>query len=70
MTFVRGAALNSLIEVYNLIYHFDLFAVSESMLSSEIKNDISVEGVSKDIYRSDHPSNFRIGVSVFTFVKN
>ena len=58
----RGSIKIPLIEAYNSIHHFDLFAVSESMLSSEIKNqNISIEGFSKDVFRSDHPSNSRIG---------
>ena len=58
----RGSIKIPLIEAYNSIHHFDLFAVSESMLSSEINNEnISIEGFSKDIFRSDHPSNSRIG---------
>ena len=32
------------------------------MLSSEINNEnISIKGFSKDVFRSDHPSNYRIG---------
>ena len=51
----RGCVKISLIEVYNSIHHFDLFAASESMLNSEIKNEnITIEGFSKDVFRSDH----------------
>ena len=58
----RGSIKIPLFEAYNSIHHFDLFAVSESLLSSEINNkNISIEDFSKDVFRSDHPSNSRIG---------
>ena len=63
----RGSIKIPLMKAYNSIHHFDLFAVSESMLSSETNNEnISIEGFSKDALRSDHPSNSRIrGVCVY-----
>ena len=51
-----------MIEVYDAINKYDVIAVSESMLDSTIKNDdIFIEGFSKDIYRSDHPGDTKIG---------
>ena len=51
-----------MIEAYNSIHHFDVLAISESMLDRTISNnDIFIEGFSRDIYRSDHPSNSKIG---------
>jgi len=51
-----------LIQTYDAVYKYDIIAVSESMLDSTIKNDdIFIEGFGKDIYRSDHPSNTKIG---------
>ena len=48
----RGSIKIPLIEAYNSIHHFDLFAVSESMLSSEINNEnISIEGFSTDVFK-------------------
>ena len=58
----RDGVKKQLIEVYDTIHKYDVIAVSESMLDSTIKNnDISIEGFSKDIYRSDHPSNMKLG---------
>ena len=58
----RGGIKTSLIEAYNSIHHFDVIAISESMLDRTISNDdIFIEGFSRDIYRSDHPSNSKIG---------
>ena len=58
----RDGVKKQLIEVYDAIHKYDIVAVSESMLDSTIKNDdIFIEGFSKDIYRSDHPSNTKLG---------
>ena len=58
----RGSIKIPLIESYNSIHHFDRFAVSESMQGSEMNNEnISIERFSKDVFKSDHPSNSRIG---------
>ena len=58
----RGGLKKQLIQAYDAVYKYDIIAVSESMLDSTIKNDdIFIEGFSKDIYRSDHPSNTKIG---------
>ncbi len=52
----------SLLEAYNSIHHFDIIALSETMLDSTIGNDqIIIEGFSYEIYRNDHPSNTEIG---------
>ena len=51
-----------MIEAYNSIHHFDVLAISESMLHRTISNDdIVIEGFSKEVFRSDHPSNSRTG---------
>ena len=58
----------SLIEVYNSLHQYDVIALSETMLNNTISNeDIYIEGFSREIYRSDHPSNSKIGefVSIF-----
>ena len=50
------------IEAYNSIYHFDVKAISESMLDRTISNDdIFIEGFRREIFRSDHPSNTKVG---------
>ena len=55
----RGGILTTLIEAYNSIHHFDVIAISESMF---ISNDsIFIEGFSREIFRSDYPSNSRVG---------
>ena len=51
-----------LMEVYNSLHHFDVMALSETMLDKSVKNDdIFIQGLSREIYRSDHPSNTKIG---------
>ena len=51
-----------LIEAYDAIHKFDVIAISESMLDSNIKNEaISIKGFSPEIFRSDHPSNSKTG---------
>ena len=58
----RGNIKISLIEAYNSVHRFDVIALSESMLNSSVNNeDIFIEGFSKEVYRSDHPSNSRKG---------
>ena len=56
-----------LIETYDALHKFDIIAISESMLDKSIKNDeIYIEGFSKDVFRSDHPSNTKTeGVSLY-----
>ena len=51
-----------LIESYNSIYHYDLIAISESMLDKSIPNDdIFMHGFSGNIFRSDNPGELKIG---------
>ena len=58
----RGGIKTSLIEAYNSIHHFDVIAISESMLDRTISNDeIFIEGFSREIFRSDHLSNSKVG---------
>ena len=58
----RGGIKISLIEAYNSVHHFDAIAISETMLDQSIRNDeVFIEGFSRDIFRSDHPSNSKIG---------
>ena len=46
-----------LIETYDALHKFDIIAISESMLDETVKNDENyIEGLSKEIYRNDHPS--------------
>ena len=64
----RGGIKTSLIEAYNSVHHFDVIAISESMLDQSISNeDISIEGFSREIFRSDHPSNSKIGGTCLYF---
>ena len=64
----RGGIKTSLIEAYNSVHHFDVIAISESMLDQSISNeDISIEGFSREIFRSDHPSNSKIGGTCIYF---
>ena len=56
----------SLIEAYNSVFHHDLFAISGSLLNKSIEDDeIHIEGFSKEIFRSDHPSGNKVGVYAF-----
>ena len=57
----------SLIEAYNSLHQYDNIALSEAMLYDEISNeDIYIEGFSREIYRSDHPSNSKFwGVCLY-----
>ena len=51
-----------LIESYNSIYHYELIAISEAMLDKSIPNDdIFIHGFSRNIFRSDHPGESKIG---------
>ena len=61
----------SLIEAYNSVFHYDLFAISESLLNDSIKDDeIHIEGFSKEIFRSDHPSGKKVGGVCLYFKEN
>ena len=47
---------------------YDIITISETMLDHSVTNDdISIDGFSKEIYRSDHPSNTTIGCSCLYF---
>ena len=66
----RGGIKTSLIEACNSVHSIDVIAISESMLDQSISNDeIFIEGFSKDVFRSDHPSNSKIGELVYIFAK-
>ena len=54
----------ALIEAYNSIFHYDIIALSETITNNSVPDeDIFIEGFSKEIFRSDHPSG---EVFVFT----
>ena len=58
----RGGIKISLIKAYNSVHHFDVIAISETTLDQSIRNDdIFIQGFSRVIFRSDHPSNSKIG---------
>ena len=58
----------SLLETYNSIHHLEIIALSETMLNSAVSNDeITIEGFSNDILRSDHPSDAKIGGACIYF---
>ena len=64
----RGGIKTSLIEAYYSVHHFDIIAFSESMLDQSISNDeIFIEGFTRDIFRSDHPSSSKNGGSLCIF---
>ena len=53
----RGGIKTSLIEAYNSVHHFDVIAISEPMLDQSVSNeDISIEGFSREIFRSQYSS--------------
>ena len=59
-----------LIETYDSLYKYDVITFSETMLDHSVINyDNSINGFSKEIYRSDHPSNTKIGGVCLIFVK-
>ena len=56
-----------LIEAYNSIFHYDIIALSETIINNSVQDeDIFIEGFSKEIFRSDHPSGDKKGGVVFT----
>ena len=60
-----------LIEAYNSVFHYDLTALSETNLNATIHNEeILVEGFSKEIFRSDHPSADKQGGVCIYFKEN
>ena len=51
-----------LIEAYNSVYNYDLFALSETYLDSSITNEtLSLTGSSKELFRCDHPDDVKRG---------
>ena len=56
-----------LIEAYNSIFHHDIIALSETIINNSLQDeDIFIEGFSKEIFRSDHPSgNKKGGVCIY-----
>ena len=66
----RDGIKTALIEAYNSIHHFDVIAISESMLDRTINNDdIFIEGFSREIFRSDHSSITKVGRGCVYFRK-
>ena len=56
-----------LIEAYNSIFHYDIIALSETIINNSVPDeDIFIEGFSKEIFSSDHPSVIKRVVFVFT----
>ena len=46
-----------LIEACNYIFHYDIIALSETIINNSVPDeDIFIKGFSKEIFRSDHPS--------------
>ena len=65
----RGRIKIPLIETYDSLYKYDIITISETMLDHSVSNnEISIDGFSKEIYRSDHPSNTKIG-GVFLYFR-
>ena len=51
-----------LIEAYNSIFHYDIIALSETIKNNSVQDkDIFIEGFSKEIFHSDHPSGDKKG---------
>ena len=49
-------------EARNSIFHYDLFANSESLPNESMENnDLFIEAFSKEIFRNDHPSGNKVG---------
>ena len=60
--YARGGIKIPLIEAYSSIHNFDILSISETMLNTSISSEeIHIEGFSRDVLRSDHPSNSKIG---------
>ena len=58
----REQAKIPIIEAYTSLHHYDIFAISETMLNSTVHNDdIFIEGFSREIYRNEHITNIRRG---------
>ena len=57
------------IEAYNSLHKYDIIAVSETMLDSNVGNeDISIAGFSNEIFRNDHQSNSKTGGCLHVFL--
>ena len=64
----RNGVKIPLIEAYNSLYKYDVITVSQSMLDSKVRDEeISIEGFSKEVFRNDHPSDSKSGVSACIF---
>ena len=51
-----------LIEAYDALYKYDMITISGTMLDSTVRNnDIPIDVFSEEIYRSNHPSNTKMG---------
>ena len=51
-----------LIEAYNSIFHYDIIALSETIINNSVSDeDIFIKGFSKEIFHSDHPSGDKKG---------
>ena len=60
-----------LIEAYNSIFHYDIIALSETIINNSVPDeDIFIEGFSKEIFRSDHPSGDKKGGVCIYFKEN
>ena len=52
----------SLFEAFNLVFHYDIIALSETYLNESIKDeDIRVKGYSREIFSSDYPNGKKEG---------
>ena len=61
----------SFIVAYSSVFHYDLFDISESLLNESVEDDeIQIEGFSKEIFRSDHPSGDKLIILNKTFQLN
>ena len=48
----------TLIEAYSAIYHYDVIAISETFLNSNIDDsDVYIQHFSHDVFRKDHPND-------------
>ena len=51
-----------LIEAYNSIFHYNIIALSKTVINNSIPDeDIFIEGYTKEIFHSDHPSGDKKG---------
>ena len=60
-----------LLKAYNSIFNYDLIAFSETNLNETVKNeDIIIDGLSTEIFRSDQPSGDKQGGVCVYFKEN